>query len=346
MYTDRRRKQAFIGAIVSAASSIATGITNMVKKRKAEQQQKRNEISRNIQQQVQNQTQAMNNQLDSMNEYRDNFTDSMMRCGGKRKACGGKKACGGRKKAAYGDLTTDIISTIALGGSAIGSQVDMAGSQTANATQPTVTNTPQTSRNLFQDKTQTQVNSMQQQPIVTNNLINDAVVNRYGGRRQKACGGKKRCGGKKSCGGKKKYEDGGAAKIDVGSIIGAVGNAAGGVMNAIAGDTGSAVTAFGNMAANTRDIFAKRNQQQEQTSKPKIPTSPKPVDVTPPSTATPTYTPQVPKLNVSFADMTSTSRAGLNSANVIGDAIANRYGGRRRACACGGKKACGGRSKN
>lgn len=208
MYKDRKRQQAFVGAIISAAGALAGGIAGAIKKRKAQkelaEQQKNAAIRQSALNTAQNSADAANQVLDINNDYRQQFANSIMKCGGKRKA-----KCGGKKKANLGiEIATGALS--AAGSIASGLSGSSGFSNTANmmgnavkqagefAKENAIKRNQQKEQQLHKDaiiamnqnRGVAQYATVPTQPTnlptipTSNSVIGDAALGRYGGRRK------------------------------------------------------------------------------------------------------------------------------------------------------------------
>lgn len=208
MYRNRKRQQAFVGAIISAAGALAGGIAGAVKKRKAQReladQQRRAAIRQSTFNTAQNTADAANQVLDINNDYRQQFANDIMKCGGKRKA-----KCGGRKKANLGiEIATGAISAAGsiasglTGNSGFNNAANMIGNAVKEAGEFAKENAIKRNQQKEQQLHENAMTAMNQnrgvaqyaavptQPTnlptipTSNNVIGDAALGRYGGRRK------------------------------------------------------------------------------------------------------------------------------------------------------------------
>lgn len=105
------RKKAFIGAVVGAGLGVAKGVAGIISKRKQAQKQQQQDYLNTVLQARGAMTTDLNNNENLQEDFESKF---VMKCGGrKRSACGKavKMACGGRKKANNGILLPEVSVT-------------------------------------------------------------------------------------------------------------------------------------------------------------------------------------------------------------------------------------------
>lgn len=105
------RKKAFIGAVVGAGLGVAKGIAGIISKKKQAQKQQQQDYLNSVLQARGAMTTDLNNNENLQEDFESKF---VMKCGGrKRSACGKavKMACGGRKKANNGIVLPEVSVT-------------------------------------------------------------------------------------------------------------------------------------------------------------------------------------------------------------------------------------------
>lgn len=105
------RKKAFIGAVVGAGLGVAKGVAGIISKKKQAQKQQQQDYLNSVLQARGAMTTDLNNNENLQEDFESKF---VMKCGGrKRSACGKavKMACGGRKKANNGILLPEVSVT-------------------------------------------------------------------------------------------------------------------------------------------------------------------------------------------------------------------------------------------
>lgn len=105
------RKKAFIGAVVGAGLGVAKGVAGIFSKRKQAQKQQQQDYLNTVLQARGAMTTDLNNNENLQEDFESKF---VMKCGGrKRSACGKavKMACGGRKKANNGIVLPEVSVT-------------------------------------------------------------------------------------------------------------------------------------------------------------------------------------------------------------------------------------------
>ena len=105
------RKKAFIGAVVGAGLGVAKGVAGIISKRKQAQKQQQQDYLNSVLQARGAMTTNLNNNENLQEDFESKF---VMKCGGrKRSACGKavKMACGGRKKANNGIVLPEVSVT-------------------------------------------------------------------------------------------------------------------------------------------------------------------------------------------------------------------------------------------
>ena len=105
------RKKAFIGAIVGAGLGVAKGVAGIISKKKQAEKQQQQDYLNSVLQARGAMTTDLNNNENLQEDFESKF---VMKCGGrKRSACGKavKMACGGRKKANNGILLPEVSVT-------------------------------------------------------------------------------------------------------------------------------------------------------------------------------------------------------------------------------------------
>lgn len=105
------RRKAFIGAIVGAGLGVAKGVAGIISKKKQAQKQQQQDYLNSVLQARGAMTTDLNNNENLQEDFESKF---VMKCGGrKRSACGKavKMACGGRKKANNGILLPEVSVT-------------------------------------------------------------------------------------------------------------------------------------------------------------------------------------------------------------------------------------------
>lgn len=105
------RKKAFIGAVVGAGLGVAKGVAGIISKRKQAQKQQQQDYLNSVLQARGAMTTDINNNENLQEDFESKF---VMKCGGrKRSACGKavKMACGGRKKANNGIVLPEVSVT-------------------------------------------------------------------------------------------------------------------------------------------------------------------------------------------------------------------------------------------
>lgn len=105
------RRKAFIGAVVGAGLGVAKGIAGIISKRKQAQKQQQQDYLNSVLQARGAMTTDINNNENLQEDFESKF---VMKCGGrKRSACGKavKMACGGRRKANNGILLPEVSVT-------------------------------------------------------------------------------------------------------------------------------------------------------------------------------------------------------------------------------------------
>ena len=102
------RKKAFIGAIVGAGLGVAKGVAGIISKKKQAEKQQQQDYLNSVLQARGAMTTDLNNNENLQEDFESKF---VMKCGGrKRSACGKavKMACGGRKKANNGIVLPEV----------------------------------------------------------------------------------------------------------------------------------------------------------------------------------------------------------------------------------------------
>ena len=105
------RKKAFIGAVVGAGLGVAKGVAGIISKKKQAQKQQQQDYLNSVLQARGAMTTDLNNNENLQEDFESKF---IMKCGGrKRSACGKavKMACGGRKKANNGIVLPEVSVT-------------------------------------------------------------------------------------------------------------------------------------------------------------------------------------------------------------------------------------------
>ena len=105
------RKKAFIGAIVGAGLGVAKGVAGIISKKKQAEKQQQQDYLNSVLQARGAMTTDLNNNENLQEDFESKF---VMKCGGrKRSACGKavKMACGGRKKANNGIVLPEVSVT-------------------------------------------------------------------------------------------------------------------------------------------------------------------------------------------------------------------------------------------
>ena len=105
------RKKAFIGAVVGAGLGVAKGVAGIISKKKQAQKQQRQDYLNSVLQARGAMTTDLNNNENHQEDFESKF---VMKCGGhKRSTCGKavKMACGGRKKANNGIVLPEVSVT-------------------------------------------------------------------------------------------------------------------------------------------------------------------------------------------------------------------------------------------
>lgn len=105
------RKKAFIGAVVGAGLGVAKGVAGIISKKKQAKKQQQQDYLNSVLQARGAMTTDLNNNENLQEDFESKF---VMKCGGrKRSACGKavKMACGGRKKANNGILLPEVSVT-------------------------------------------------------------------------------------------------------------------------------------------------------------------------------------------------------------------------------------------
>lgn len=217
------RKKAFIGAVVGAGLGVAKGVAGIISKRKQAQKQQQQDYINTVLQARGAMTTDLNNNESLQEDFESKF---VMKCGGrKRSACGKavRMACGGRKKAELGTLKP-------LTAPAIGNTNPINNINSLNKNLQSYTNklnTGSSSTTITPSSTGGQAQSAM-------NLIGD--VSNTAGKIEASLGaigsavgtigsltGKFRCGGKKACGGRRKALAGFSAGMQLGSMVGDIG---------------------------------------------------------------------------------------------------------------------------
>ena len=105
------RKKAFIGAVVGAGLGVAKGVAGIISKKKQAQKQQQQDYLNSVLQARGAMTTDLNNNENLQEDFESKF---VMKCGGhKRSTCGKavKMACGGRKKANNGIVLPEVSVT-------------------------------------------------------------------------------------------------------------------------------------------------------------------------------------------------------------------------------------------
>ena len=109
MYKDRNK--AFLGAIIGAGVGVGKGIAGIISKRKQAQKQQQQDYLNAVMQSVGGMNDEINANEDLENQFESKY---VMKCGGRKRACYGKAskmACGGRKKAQLGAIDMNNTGT-------------------------------------------------------------------------------------------------------------------------------------------------------------------------------------------------------------------------------------------